>query len=462
MTDVKNDRSYIRKLLLIAIPMMIQNGISNFVNLLDNLMIGRVGTNALSGVAIANQLIFVFYLVIFGATAGAGIFTAQFKGNDDNEGIRYTFRFKIVFNTVLAAICVILFAIFSPYLINLFLLGEGDPADAAETLKIGISYIRIILISLIPIGLTQAYAGTLRDLGSTKVPMYASLCAILVNLVGNWILIYGHFGLPALGADGAAIATVISRFVELAILIVYTGRHSATLPFIKGAFKNFRVPGVLVKKFILKSLPLMANETLWSLGMTVINQSYSYRSLDAVAAMNIQSTIWNVMGVSFLAMGEAVGIMMGHILGSGELDTAKQKANTMRWFTVICGVFFAAIMAGISPFFPLLYNTSDQIRNLASGFILIAACAMPFVAYTHASYFIIRSGGNTLITVLFDSIYTWAIAVTAAFCMSRFTNLSVTWMLAIVNGLEVIKCSIAFFFVRSGIWIKNLTREEAD
>ena len=215
MTDVKNDRSYIRKLLLIAIPMMIQNGISNFVNLLDNLMIGRVGTNALSGVAIANQLIFVFYLVIFGATAGAGIFTAQFKGNDDNEGIRYTFRFKIVFNTVLAAICVILFAVFSPYLINLFLLGEGDPADAAETLKIGISYIRIILISLIPIGLTQAYAGTLRDLGSTKVPMYASLCAILVNLVGNWILIYGHFGLPALGADGAAIATVISRFVEL-------------------------------------------------------------------------------------------------------------------------------------------------------------------------------------------------------------------------------------------------------
>ena len=323
MTGTKEDRSYIKKLLLIAIPIIVQNGISNFVNLLDNLMIGRVGTNALSGVAIANQLIFVFYLVIFGATAGAGIFTAQFKGNDDNEGIRYTFRFKIVFNTVLAAICVILFAIFSPYLINLFLLGEGDPADAAETLKIGISYIRIILISLIPIGLTQAYAGTLRDLGSTKVPMYASLCAILVNLVGNWILIYGHFGLPALGADGAAIATVISRFVELAILIVYTGRHSATLPFIKGAFKNFRVPGVLVKKFILKSLPLMANETLWSLGMTVINQSYSYRSLDAVAAMNIQSTIWNVMGVSFLAMGEAVGIMMGHILGSGELDTAK-------------------------------------------------------------------------------------------------------------------------------------------
>ena len=459
MTRAKEDRSYIRKLLFIAIPMMVQNGISNFVNLLDNLMIGRVGTNALSGVAISNHLIFVFYLVIFGATAGAGIFTAQYKGNGDNDGIRYTFRFKIVFNTVISIICTVLYAVLSPYLIRLFLLGEGNPADAAETLAIGIDYISIILISLIPIGLTQAYAGTLRDLGSTKVPMFASVAAILVNLTGNWILIYGHFGLPALGASGAAIATVISRFVELAILIIYTGTHSEKYPFIRGAFRNFKIPAGLAVRFTLKALPLMANETLWSLGMTVINQCYSYRSLDAVAAMNIQSTIWNLMAVAFIAMGEAVGIMMGHILGAGELEDAKYKAGKMRTVTVICGIVFAVLLACIAPFFPLMYNTSDNIRSLATGFILIAAAAMPFVAYTHASYFIIRSGGNALITVLFDSIYTWCIAVAAAFVMSRFTDLSVTWMLAVVNGLEVIKCFIAFIMVRSGIWIKNIVRD---
>ena len=324
MTEIKNDRSYIRTLLKIAIPMMIQNGISNFVNLLDNLMIGRVGTNALSGVAIANQLIFVFFLVIFGATAGVGIFTAQYKGCGDDEGIRYTFQFKIIFNTILAALCVVVLAAFSPNLINLFLLGEGDPADAAETLKIGVDYMHIILISLIPVGLTQAYAGTLRDLGSTKVPMFASIAAIFVNLIGNYLLIYGHLGLPALGASGAAIATVISRFVELSILIIYTGRHPKMFPFIKGAFKGFKIPGRLALKFLLKALPLMANETLWSLGMTTINQSYSYRSLDAVAALNIQSTIWNLMSVAFIAMGEAVGIMMGHILGAGELGEEKE------------------------------------------------------------------------------------------------------------------------------------------
>ena len=458
MPELKDDKAYIKRLLLIALPMMVQNGISNFVNLLDNLMIGQVGTNALSGVAIANQLIFVFYLVIFGATAGVGIFTAQYKGKGDDDGIRYTFRFKIVFNTIISSLCILILAFLSPYLINLFLLGEGNPADAAETLVIGVDYMHIILISLIPIGLSQAYAGTLRDLGATKVPMYSSLCAIFVNLVGNYILIYGHLGLPAMGATGAAIATVISRFVELAILIIYTGKHADLFPFIRGAFKDFKVPKDLAFKFFFKALPLMANETLWSLGMTTINQCYSYRSLDAVAAFNIESTLWNLMGVAFIAMGEAVGIMMGHILGSGELAEAKEKANKMRWVTVLCGIVFAVIMVCISPFFPMLYNTSDEIRTMASGFILIAAVTMPFCAYTHASYFIMRSGGNTIITVIFDSVYTWVVTVTLAYILSRFTNIDILWLVGIIRSLEFIKCIIAFFFVRSGIWVRNIVK----
>ncbi len=458
MTGLKNDKEYIRKLLKIAIPMMIQNGISNFVNLLDNLMIGRVGTNALSGVGIANQLMFVFYLVIFGATAGVGIFTAQYKGKGDDDGIRNTFRFKIVFNTIIAAVCIVVFLIFSPFLINLFLQGEGDPADAAESLVIGVDYIHVILISLIPIGITQAYSGTMRDLGSTKVPMFASICAIFVNLIGNYLLIYGYFGLPALGAVGAAIATVISRFVELAILVIYAGRHPDMFPFIRGAFKNFKIPGKLAVRFFLRALPLMANETFWSLGMTFINQSYSYRSLDSVAAMQIESTLWNLMAVAFIAMGEAVGIMMGHILGAGELEGAKKKAETMRKVTVLCGIFFGVIMAVLAFFFPLLYNTTDYIRELATGFILIGAVNMPFCAYTHASYFIIRSGGNALITVIFDSVFTWIIVVPLAFYLGHFTNINITLMLAVVRGTEFIKCIIAFIFVKSGIWIRNIVK----
>ena len=422
MTELKNDRSYIKTLLKIAIPMMVQNGISNFVNLLDNLMIGSIGTNAISGVGIANQLMFVFFLVIFGATAGVGIFTAQYKGKGDTEGIRYSFRFKLVFNAILSAICTLFFVLYSRHLINLFLLGEADnPADAAEALEIGVKYIHIILISLIPVGLTQAYGGTLRDLGNTKVPMFASVAAIFVNLIGNWLLIYGHFGLPAMGAEGAAIATVASRFVELAILIIYTGKHPDLFPFIKGAFKHFHVPGRLAGRFILRALPLMANETI--------------------------------------AMGEAVGIMIGHILGSGELEDAKKKAGTMRRFTVLCGLVFGLLLAGISFVFPLLYNTTDEIRSLATVFILIAAANMPFCAYTHASYFIIRSGGNALITVLFDSVFTWVIVVPLAAYMSYFTGISIILMVAIIRATEIIKCLIAFAFVRSGIWVRNIVNK---
>ena len=440
MTDKKSqERQYIKRLMMIAIPMMVQNGISNFVNLLDNLMIGQVGTNALSGVAIANQLIFIFYLLIFGATAGVGIFTAQYHGKGDTEGIRNTFRFKIVFNTILASICVLVFAFCSPFLIELFLKGEGNPADAG--------------------GRTEDQQVEDEDQlvcdGNAR-KMVASICAIFVNLVGNFLLIYGYFGLPELGAVGAAIATVISRFVELGILIVYTGKHPHLFPFIRGAFKNFRLPKGLAMKFFLKALPLMSNETFWSLGMTTINQSYSYRSLDSVAAMNIESTLWNLMGVAFIAMGEAVGIMMGHILGAGELNEAKKTANKMRMVTVLCGLVFGVIMVGISPVFPLLYNTSSYVRHLASRFILIAAVTMPFCAYTHASYFIIRSGGNAFITVLFDSVYTWALVVPMAFCLSHFTSVPITWMVAIVRGMEIIKCLIGYILVRSGIWVKNI------
>lgn len=458
MNAFKNDKQLYKKLLLIAVPMMVQNGISNFVNLLDNLMIGKVGTNALSGVAIANQLIFVFYLMIFGATAGVGIFTAQYHGKGDTKGIQYTFRYKIVSNVIIASLATVALAFSSRFLINLFLLGEGNPADAAESLSIGVDYMRIILISLIPIGLTQAYAGTLKDLGRTKVPMIASLCAIVVNLIGNFILIYGHFGFPALGATGAAIATVISRFVELGILIVHTGKHPDLYPFISGAFSDFKIPKDLAFKFFRKALPLMANETLWSLGVTTINQCYSYRSLDSVAALNIESTIWNLMGVAFIAMGEAVGIVMGHKLGSGELSTAHENATKMRRFTVLCGIVFGVLMIVVSPLFPLLYNTTDFIRNMASGFIMICGFTMPLIAFNHASYFIIRAGGNTIITVLFDSLYTWCIAVVAAFCMSHYTTLNVTLMFGIVQSLELLKCFVAFFMVRSNIWVKNIVK----
>ncbi|MCQ2494066.1 MAG: MATE family efflux transporter [Lachnospiraceae bacterium] len=452
-------RAFYKMALAIAVPIMIQNGISNFVSMLDNLMIGRLGENAISGVAIANQLMFVYYLVIFGATAGVGIFTAQYYGMGDTEGVRYTFRFKLIANAIMTAICIGILLVFSSTLISLFLKGEGKPEDAAETLKIGLQYMQIMLIGLIPNGINQAYAGTLRDIGQTKVPMIASVIAIAVNFIGNLVLIYGLLGMPALGARGAAIATVASRFVELGVLVIYTTTHSKQHPFIIGAFRHFVVPGRLIGKFIVNSLPLMANETLWSLGMTFMNQSYSYRSLDAVASLNIENTLWSLMGVAFLAMGEAVGILIGQKLGRGEIEQAKGDARKLIAFTVACGVVFGILMFAISPAFPKLYKVSDSVKDLATKFIIVYAVMMPFFAFTHASYFTIRAGGKTWLTMLFDSCFVWLISVPTALILSRFTNVGIVKMVAIVQSLEIIKCIIGGVIVHSGIWARNIVGE---
>ena len=443
----------------IAVPMIIQNGLTNFVSLLDNLMIGRVGTNAISGVAIANQLIFVFWLLMFGATAGVGIFTAQYYGKGDTKGVRDTFRFKLIANTVLAVIAGVVYYLMAPVMVSWFLKGDGTPEDAAQTLQIGVSYINIIIASLVPIGLSYAYAGTLRDTGNTRVPMIASMVAIFVNLIGNAILIYGLFGLPALGANGAAIATVVSRYVELLVLMIYTGTHSAANPFIIGAFRSFRMPLKLVSQFILKTLPLMANETLWSLGMTVLNQCYSYRSLDAVAAVNIESTLWNLLTVAFVATGEAVGIVVGQKLGAGDIEAAKDYGLKMRDLTVFFGAVCGIIMMLLSPVFPLAYNTSDEVRSLAVILIFISGLVMPLMAFTHASYFIIRAGGNTLITFVFDCGYTWLIVVPLAYLLSRYTSVSVPVMMFSVQWAELIKCTVGEIMVRSGIWAKNIVQD---
>ncbi len=453
------DKAFYKVMLAVALPIMIQNGVSNFVSLLDNLMIGRLGTNPLSGVAISNQLMFVFFLLIIGATAGVGIFTAQYHGMGDVEGVRYTFRAKLIINTLLCAGSILVFKLYAPELIGFFLEGEGTPQDAAETLKIGIDYMDVMLFGLIPVGLTNAYAGTLRDTGQTKIPMMASIIAIFVNLIGNFLLIYGYLGLPAMGAKGAALATVISRYVELFVLIIYTATHSEQHPFIKGAFRKFYIPGKLMGRYLLKSLPLMLNETLWASGQTFLNQCYSYRSLSAVAALNIENTIWGLLGVAFLAMGEAVGILVGQVLGSGDMEKAKDHAKKMRAFTVGCGIVFGILMILISPVFPLFYNTTDEIRHMASELIIIFGALMPIVSYTHASYFTIRSGGNTLVTFLFDSCFVWLLVVPLAYFLSRYTQIDVIIMVLIVQGTELVKAMIGGAMVISGVWAKNIVKQ---
>ena len=448
-----------RRFFAVALPILIQNGITNFVSLLDNVMVGSVGTLPMSGVSIVNGLLFVFNLCIFGASSGAGIFAAQFYGSGDHDGVRHTFRFKILVCLATALAGIGIFLGWGENLIGLYLQGEGDAEHARQALDYGMRYLRVMLVGLVPFALSNAYASTLRETGETRVPMLAGVAAVLVNLGLNYVLIFGKLGLAPMGVEGAAIATVISRYVELAIVALWTHCNPKRNPFIVSAFRSFRIPGKLLWDITLKGLPLLVNEFLWASGMAMMNQCYSTCGLDVVPAQNIASTMFNLASVAFLSLGNSVGIIMGQMLGAGSHKEEVRDTNRqLITVAVLSGLVFGGLMAAFSGVFPLLYNTDDSVRLLATRMILISAFMMAFNSYTNAAYFTLRSGGKTMVTFLFDSCFMWAVCVPLAWVFSRIVPIGILPLYMLCQGTDLIKCVLGWLMVRKGGWIQNLTQ----
>ncbi len=456
MKRLVGTKQFYRTILLIAIPIIIQNGITNFVSLLDNIMVGQVGTAQMSGVAIANQLMFVYNVTIFGAVSGAGIFGAQFFGCKNHEGMRNTLRFKIISCILLGILTIGIFHFAGEQLISFYLNGTSDATSVQETLYYGRKYLSIMMIGLVPFALSNAYSSTIRETGQTVVPMVSSIAAVLTNLVFNYILIFGLFGAPQLGVQGAAIATVISRFVELAILVIWTHRNQEQNIFIQNAYSSFSIPKELAGKIIIKGSPLLVNEFLWSGGMAMMMQCYSVRGLNVVAGMNISNTVANVFNIIFLAMGNVVAIVVGQLLGANKMKEAKQTAGKLIFMSVILSTMMGILMAVIAPFFPQIYNTTDEIRSLATSFIIVPALCMPMYAFMHATYFTLRSGGNTIITFIFDSAFVWVVSIPLAYILTRYTTLNIVLVYLFCQLIEILKCIFGYILVKKGVWLNNM------
>jgi len=453
------DRAFYSKLMTIFLPILVQNIISNFVNLLDNIMVGRVGTESMSGVAIVNQLLFIFNLCIFGGIAGAGIFTAQYYGKGDNEGVRSTMRMKLYIAAASLLVFEGVFIAFGENLVKLFLHDTGSGLDPVLTLEHAKSYMAIMLIGLPPFAIANAYSGTLRETGEAKLPMIAGLTAVFTNLILNYILIFGKLGMPALGVNGAAIATVISRFIETGIIMVFAHSRTDRCPYIPGLYSSLRIPAGLVKQIVIKGTPLLVNEVLWSAGITTLNQCYSTRGLEVVPAVSIASTVSNVFFCSCFAMGTVIGIMVGQDLGSGDTERAVADDNKLIFFSVSLSACIAAIMAVLAPLFPEIYNTTPEVKAMACKFLYVTSAMFPFMAFTNCSYFTLRSGGKTVITFLFDSVFVWVVCVPTAMLLSRVLNVSIIPMYIIVSSLEFLKCIIGFVLVSNRSWVNNLVAQ---
>ena len=383
------NRRFYRMVLAVAVPIMVQNGITNFVSLLDNIMVGSLGTE----------------------------------------------------------------------LIGTFLHDGSTEGDLALTLSEGLSYLNVMLIGLIPYVISQVYASTMRETGDAVLPMIASIVAVATNFVLNVVLIFGYLGAPAMGVKGAALATVISRFAELAVLVVWGHTHTDKCSFLVGAYRSLRVPRLLTGRIMLKGLPLMVNELFWSLSITMRNQCYSTRGLDVVAAQNINSTIENLFNVVYLALGTSISIVVGNLLGAGKLDEAKDNARRMAAFSVMSSVGISLLLVSVAWAFPLLYNTGADVRSLATFMILITALFTPFRAFAHAAYFTLRSGGKVMVTILFDSVYMWSIVMPVAFLLANFTSLNILWLFIVCQGVEAAKFLLGALLLKKSNWAKQLVAD---
>lgn len=448
-------KDFYKSTLAIALPIMIQNFITNLVSMLDNLMVGALGTEPMSGVSIDNQLIFIYNLAIFGIISGAGIFTAQFHGKADTDGIRYTLRYKMISAVTICAAAVGIIMVFKNQLISLYLHESESTGSIEATLNFAEQYIKIILWGFLPFAVAQVFAGTLRETGETVAPMIMGFIAVFTNCILNYILIFGKFGAPALGVRGAAIATVVSRYTECICIIIYTIKKKQRFEYIDGSFRSLHIPRNLAWQITLKATPLLLNEFFWSLGISLLSMGYSLHGINVVAGYSISSTVMNLFNIAFLSLGSSIGIIVGKQLGAGSFDEAVDTVRKMMVFCVAVSVFVSFLVFLSGDFVTTLYKTNQESKNYAAYFIRVSGFLLPFISISNASYFTLRSGGKTWITVLFDSVFVMCISVPAVFLLYR-TGLDIHIIFPLVQSLEILKATFGIILLRKRLWVNNI------
>lgn len=458
---MNGERSIYKRAMALAVPMMIQNGITNMVGLIDNIMVGSLGTEAITAVSIVGQLLFVFSLAIFGGLSGPGIYAAQYFGKGDMEGVRNTFRIKHLICAVCLAAGLLAFVLGDELLIGLYLKGESSTVDPIQTMDYAKQYLGIMLWGLPPFVITQIFASSLRETGDSIKPMVGGLFSVVTDIIFNYLLIFGKFGFPEMGVRGAALATVIARVVEMTVVIGWAFLRRNKHSFLQGAYRTLLVPAKTAFAIIKKGTPIFLNEFMWAGGMAALTQSYSVLGLDNVTGLNISNALCNLLNVVFIALGNAVGILIGQTLGAGRYEQAKKDSFSLTKFTGIICVGLTVILVSVSGVFPSFYDTTDEIRRSATLFIIITALFFPVQGFLNALYFTLRSGGKTVVTFLFDSVFTWVVAVPAAFILCRFSGLSVFVIYTIIQAADIIKLVIGYVLIKKDIWISNITEETA-
>lgn len=440
---------FFKKLLLISFPIILQQLFLNFASLLDTLMVGQLDEISISGVYVATQIVFVANLMIFGSIEGLSVFFSQFFGKKDDKHLKNTFAYKFVYSIIAAIFEIIIIAIFGKNLVSLFV-------KTNQEIQVALDYLYIVIFSIVPFAISVTIASTLREIHHPVSPMVITAIGIIMNFFFNYLFIFGKLGFPTLGASGAAIGTLINRLVEMILLVIVV--IVKKYPFSQNFIHSFKIEKELSKRIILKSIPLFLNETLWSLTQIILVFFFTKCDSIATSVLPIVQTIFNLLFVVLLGLGNGVSIVVGNTIGESKYEEAQKQAYYSLMLTIASCLILGAFLASCSSLITGLYKgVGEEAKKIASKLIRFSSAYLLINGVNTSLFFLLRGGGKTGVVFFFDSFYGWVVSIPLAFVLSSCTNISFINMYIVVYLSDSLKMIVGFILLVSKKWYKNLT-----
>lgn len=451
LKDMFKDKVYISKVFSIAFPIAVSILLNMIINFADTVMIGKLGENAIASVGLGNKVFFVFALLVFGICSGAGILVSQYWGNKDTENIKRVLGLSIVIALFSAAFFTVPALFYPEFLMRIF-------TTSPKTIELGIAYLSIVGISYPFTAISNIYVAALRATERVKIPIIISVFTIIINISLNYILIFGKFGMPALGVAGAAYATVIARIFETSFTLIMV--YAIKSPLACGINELFSWNKNLIVQFMSTSSPVIANEFMWGLGMTIYSVAYGRMGDRAVAAITITSNLQDLLIVLLQGLSAATLVILGNELGAGRLKTAKRYGSYSYIMAVLLGLAVAIAVFLIKDRFILIYDIGDELAYDVNRCMIVFALFIVFRAVAMVNIVgILRSGGDTVLCFILDTSGVWLIGIPFAFLGGLVWKLPIYYVYALVHIEEIYKAFLGYIRYKQGKWIRNLAVE---
>ena len=444
------DKAFYKQVTGIALPVMAQQFVTSFVNLIDNVMVGGVGQNALTAVTVSNRCYMLASSLLFGMTGATGIFIAQNYGAKKHDRCQQFFNINLLLNFCIMGLFTLLLMVAPQWSLYVF-------TKTPEIVDLGLDYISFAKFSYVPYGISITCMMAMRAIGRNKIQLKVGTLTVVTNSVLNYIFIYGHLGVPAMGVKGAALATMIARLLEMSIYLtlLVKEKHFYKLD-LKGML---HIDPEMVALMMKKAIPLTANELFYSVGMSVVFKSYIRTDEQLVAAISVVDTVMNLAFIIFGGLSSSIAIFIGGKLGAGELEGAREDAKKIMVFGVMVSMVIGAVIFCVAPFIHLLYTLTPEAQEALLTLLRIKSVLLPVYVVHVCAFFILRAGGDTLSTLIIDSGFLWTGPVLISTVLSMFTSVGLVSLFFFVQSLDLFKVFVALWLLKKGRWVKNLAVE---